>query len=99
VKLLEYFDREVGRKGKKTVFDAVITDIKNHGMFIELSQSLAFGLVHISTLRDDLYRVSQDGTSLRGRKKGKTFQLGETIQVVTERVDRFKRQIDFAVAD
>lgn len=99
VKLLEYFEREVSRSGKKTVFDAVVTDIKNHGMFIELSQSLAFGLVHISTLRDDLYRVSPDGASLRGRKKGRTFRLGQTIQVVTERVDRFKRQIDFAVAD
>ena len=98
VKLLEFFEREVRKPGKKTVFDAVITDIKNHGMFIELSQSLAFGLVHISTLRDDHYLLSHDGTKLRGKKTGRTYRLGETIQVVTERVDRFKRQIDFGPA-
>ncbi len=98
VKLLEFFEREIRKPGNKTVFDAVITDIKNHGMFIELSQSLAFGLVHISTLRDDHYILSPDGTQLRGKRKGRVYRLGETIQVVTERVDRFKRQIDFAPA-
>jgi len=98
VKLLEFFEREIKRPGKKTVFEAVITDIKNHGMFIELSQSLAFGLVHISTLRDDHYLLSPDGTKLRGKRKGRIYRLGETIKVVTERVDRFKRQIDFAPA-
>lgn len=99
VKLLEFFERELAKPGEKTVFEAVVTDVKNHGLFVELSQSLAFGLVHISTLRDDLYRLSSDGTSLKGRKKGRTFRLGQTIEVVTERVDRFKRQIDFALAD
>ena len=99
VKLLEFFDREMRNSGKKTVFDAVITDVKNHGLFIELSASLAFGLVHISTLRDDHYLLSHDGTQLRGKKKGRTYRLGQTIQVVTERVDRFKRQIDFAPAN
>ncbi len=98
VKLLEYFEREIAKPGK-TTFEAVITDLKNHGMFIELSHSLAFGLIHISTLRDDLYKLSQDGTTLRGRKRGRTFSVGDTIRVVTERVDRFKRQIDFALAD
>ncbi|MEM0967550.1 MAG: RNB domain-containing ribonuclease [Verrucomicrobiota bacterium] len=98
VKLLEFFERELAKPGKKTIFDAVITDVKNHGLFIELSHSLAFGLVHISTLRDDHYLVSHDGTSLRGKRKGRTYRLGETIRVVTERVDRFKRQIDFAPA-
>ena len=99
VKLLEYFEREMAKSGKKTVFDAVITDVKNHGMFIELSQSLAFGLVHISTLRDDHYNLSPDGTKLVGKRKGRVYRLGQTIPVVTERVDRFKRQIDFALAE
>jgi len=97
VKLLEFFEREVNRKGNQNVFDAVITDIKNHGMFIELSKSLAFGLVHISTLRDDHYHLSSDGIKLIGKRTGKTYTMGQTIQVVTERVDRFKRQIDFSV--
>lgn len=96
VKLLEFFERELSRE-QRTPFEAVVTDVKNHGMFIELTQSLAFGLVHVSTLRDDLYRLNGAGTALIGRRSGKSFAVGCKIQVVTERVDRFKRQIDFRV--
>ncbi len=97
IKLLEFFEREVGKKDK-TVFEAVITDVKNHGMFIELTQSTTFGLVHISTIKDDLYRLNESGTAIVGRKKHKTFFIGQKINVATERVDRFKRQIDFRLA-
>ncbi len=98
VKLLEFFEREMEKKDK-SVFEAVVTDVKNHGMFIELTQSLAFGMVHISTLRDDLYTLTDDGTALEGRRRRKKYSLGQYIQVAVERVDRFKRQIDFHIVE
>jgi ribonuclease R len=93
-KLLEFYEREL-EKPEKQSFKAIITDVKNHGLFIELTDSLAFGMVHISTLDDDFYHPSNDGTSLIGRRKQKTYSLGQYIMVQVERVDRFKRQIDF----
>lgn len=98
VKMLEFFERELAKENK-THFDAVITDIKNHGMFIELTESMTFGLVHISTLQDDLYRVEDHGAVLVGRRTGRRFSLGQHITVVAERVDRFKQQIDFRIAE
>lgn len=98
LKLLEFFERELDKK-ERTKFAAVITDVRNHGMFIELLDSQAFGLVHISTLRDDLYSLTPDKTAITGRRTHKRYEVGQRIQVVTERVDRFKRQIDFRVAD
>ncbi|MFP4542088.1 MAG: ribonuclease R [Opitutales bacterium] len=97
LKLLEFFERELGKE-PKTRFPAVIMDIRNHGMFVELTESMAYGLVHISTLEDDLYNPAEDGSKLVGRRTKRTFHLGETIEVSVARVDRFKRQIDFAVA-
>jgi ribonuclease R len=98
IKQLEFFEREVDRKDK-TVFDAAILDIKNHGMFVELKDSLVFGLVPTSSLKDDLYQVSDDGTELYGRRTKKRIRVGETIQVVVSKVDRFKRLIDFHLAE
>ncbi|MEN8863097.1 MAG: ribonuclease R family protein [Lentimonas sp.] len=95
-KLLEFFEREL-KKDARQSFKAIISDVKNHGLMIELTESLAFGMVHISTLDDDFYHPSEDGTSLVGRRKKKTYSLGQYIQVQVERVDRFKRQIDFRV--
>lgn len=95
-KLLEFFERELQRPHKHS-FSAIITEIKNHGLFVELCDSLAFGLVHISTLDDDFYHLSTDGTALIGRRSHKRYTLGDTITVEVARVDRFKRQIDFRV--
>jgi ribonuclease R len=95
-KLLEFYEREL-QKETKQHFKAIITDVKNHGLFVELTDSLAFGMVHISTLDDDFYHPNAEGTALIGRRKKRTYSLGAHIMVQVERVDRFKRQIDFRV--
>jgi ribonuclease R len=98
VKLLEFFERELAKK-KKTVFAAVITDVRNHGLFVELPDAMTFGLVHLSTMRDDLYLLNNAGTALIGRRTKRRLEVSQKVQVVTERVDRFKRQIDFRLAE
>jgi len=98
IKLLELFEREMERKDKRP-FEAIITDIKPHGLMVELTASNAFGLVHISTLTDDYYRINERGNMLRGNRTGRTFVTGSTIQVVVDRIDRYKRQVDFRLAE
>ena len=97
VKLLEYFERELTKK-KRTALPATILEIRNHGMFVELVDSQAYGFIHVSTLTDDLYSVTGGGSALVGRKKKRSFTLGSRIEVCVDRVDRGKRQIDFRVA-
>lgn len=96
VKQLEFFDREITREDK-TVFKAIITDLKNHGLFVELTDLTTFGFIHISTFKDDLYSLSPSGTELVGRRTKNKYSLGQIIEVQVSRVDRFKRQIDFKV--
>lgn len=98
IKLLEYFERETS-KPIKTPFLAVITDLRNFGIFIELTESLAFGLVPFSLLKDDIYSLNRQGTKVIGRRKGRTFSIGQVIKVYVSRVDRFKRQMDFVLAE
>jgi len=58
---------------------------------------MAYGLVHISTLRDDLYKLDASQTSIVGRRRRNRYAVGDKIEVSVARVDRFKRQIDFMV--
>jgi ribonuclease R len=97
IKLLEYFEREA-RREPKTRFTALVTDLRNHGFFVELRESLAYGFVPLSSLEDDLYFLSSDGLELTGRRTKRRILLGGEVQVEVFRVDRFKRQIDFRVA-
>ncbi len=97
IKLLEFFDREMAKK-QKTVFAAVITDVRPHGFFIELVESMTFGLVPASNLGDDNYLLNNAGTALVGRRGKKKYELNGRLDVLVDKVDRFKRTIDFKPA-
>jgi ribonuclease R len=97
IKLLEFFERELGKK-KRTVFAAVITDVRRNGLFIELTESMTFGFVSADALAEDHYLLNNAGNALVGRRTHKRYELGGKIDVVVERVDRFKRMMDFRPA-
>jgi ribonuclease R len=97
IKLLEFFERELARK-PKTRFAAVITDVRPSGFFIELVESMTFGFVPTSALSDDHYALNNAGTQLTGRRTKRRFAVNGRVDVVVDRVDRFKRLIDFRPA-
>jgi ribonuclease R len=96
VKLLELFEREMARPDKRP-FEARIMEVKAHGFMVELTASQAYGLVHMTTLSDDFYRMHPDGNALVGRRNGRVYAVGASLQVTVDKVDRFKRQVDFRV--
>ncbi|MBI5381472.1 MAG: RNB domain-containing ribonuclease [Opitutae bacterium] len=98
IKLLEFFERECAKR-QRTRFRAVITDVRANGFFIELVESKAFGLVPASALVDDNYVRNPDGSALVGRRKRKRFALGAELDVVVDKVDRYRRTLDFRPAD
>lgn len=97
LKLMEFFER-VLEKNPHQSFRAVIMDVRNHGMFVELVDSMAYGLIHVSTMEEDLFSLNHDGNALVGRRSKEIYTVGQTIEVKVHRVDRFKRQIDFMLA-
>ena len=98
VKLLEYFEL-ASKKSKLEVFDAIITDIKDHGLFIELNESQAFGFIHISKIGNDHYYLSSNKRSIIGKRNKDVYNLGDQIKVSVLEVDKFKRQVDFKIAE
>ena len=100
IKQLEFFERECNKPAKeRQQFEAVIVDIRNHGFFVELTESLAYGMVHVSTIKDDMYVLNRAGNKLSGKRGRKQFSIGKKVTVIAHRVDRYKRQIDFALPD
>lgn len=97
IKMLEFFERELEKK-KKTQFEAIITDVRGHGLFVELVESMAFGFVPATTLGDDAFFPSPDGSALVGRKSRTKFSLGARITVEVYKVDRVKRLLDFRLS-
>ncbi|MDX2226374.1 MAG: ribonuclease R [Verrucomicrobiae bacterium] len=97
LKKLQYFVMQ-NQSDTKQAFDAMVTDVRNYGMMVELPEFLIHGLVPLSAIEDDFYIFDEARAELRGRQTKKTFRLGDRIKVVVAKVDFFKQQVDFAPA-
>lgn len=96
LKKIEFFLNQL-RSKKPESFRAVVVDVRSYGLMVELPDCLMNGLIHVSSLPDDFYTF--DATQLRfiGRRRRKTFKIGDTLEVVVERVDVYKQQVDFGL--
>lgn len=98
MKKLEFFEQQLADRDPQ-VFRAIIVDVRNYGLVIELPDVVLSGLVHVSSLTDDFYVFDPTQRRLIARRSRKRFSVGDELRVFVARVDRFKRQIDFALAD
>src|SRR5437764_7193098 len=98
MKKLEFFESQLEARNPQ-IFDAVVIDVRNYGILVELPEILLTGLVHVSTLADDFYIFSTAQRRFIGRQRRRSFAVGNKLRVHVARVDQFKRQIDFAIAD
>jgi ribonuclease R len=98
MKKLEFFQQQLDARDPQ-VFRATIVDVRNYGLVVELPDVLTSGLVHVSSLADDFYVFEAARHRLIGRRSRKRFAVGDEVRVFVARVDQFKRQIDFALAD
>ncbi len=98
VKKMEFFQRQLDARDPQ-VFQAIVLDVRNYGLLIELPEVLLTGLVHVSSLTDDFYTFEPAQRRLVGRQSRRKFALGDQLRVFVARVDTFKRQVDFALAE
>jgi ribonuclease R len=98
LKKLQFFEQQLKERNPQ-VFRAAVMDVRNYGLVVELPDALVTGVVHVSTLSEDFYRFDAVQRRLVGRRTNRRFSVGDEIRVFVARVDTFKRQIDFAIAD
>ncbi|HWY40810.1 MAG TPA: ribonuclease R [Chthoniobacterales bacterium] len=97
-KKLQFFQQQLEARDPQ-VFRAAIVDVRNYGLVVELPDAVVTGLVHVSALTDDFYRFDAVQRRLVGRRSNRRYAIGDEIRVYVARVDTFKQQIDFAIAD
>ncbi len=98
MKKLEFFQRQLDARDPQ-VFRATVLEVKNFGLLVELPDVLITGLIHVSSLTDDFYSYDSAQRRLIGRQSRRRFSVGDELRVFVARVDVFKRQVDFAIAD
>src|SRR5437764_1784321 len=86
MKKLEFFESQLEARNPQ-IFDAVVIDVRNYGILVELPEILLTGLVHVSTLADDFYVFSPGQRRFIGRQRRRTFAVGDKLRVHVARVD------------
>ncbi|MBT8093072.1 MAG: ribonuclease R [Gammaproteobacteria bacterium] len=76
-------------------FEGVITGVTNFGVFVQITELLVDGLVHVTSLDNDYYKYDAGSQRLIGERTGQTYRLGEAMRVKVQRVDMDTRRIDF----
>ena len=79
-------------------FSGLVTATTDFGLFVELADIFIEGLVHVTSLPSDYYIYSEEAHSLRGRKSGATFSLGQLLKVVVSGVSVDERKIDLVIS-
>ncbi|MEY2495532.1 MAG: ribonuclease [Verrucomicrobiota bacterium] len=98
MKKLEFFQRQLDARDPQ-VFRAAVIDVKNFGLLVELPDVLITGFVHVSSMTDDFYVFHPAQRRFIGRQSRRRFSVGDQLRVFVARVDVFKRQVDFAIAN
>jgi len=80
-------------------FPGVISGVTGFGVFVQLTDIHVDGLVHITALDRDYYRFDPAHHRLVGERSGRTFRLGDPLEVTVAAVNLDDRKIDFVLAE
>lgn len=86
----QYMEQHLGDE-----FDGVVTGVTNFGVFVQITELLVDGLVHVTSLSNDYYHFDSGSQSLVGERTGQKYRLGDAMRVQVNRVDMETRRIDF----
>lgn len=81
-KQAEYMRDRIGE-----VFDGHVSGVVAFGVFVQLDELYVEGLVHLSMLRDDVYRYDERGHRLVGSRLGRVLRLGDALRVRVTGID------------
>ncbi len=92
MKIVEFMADKVG-----TEYDAVISGVSDRGLYVELKENHAEGMIRITTIGDDYFIHDQKRYRLVGERSKKEYALGDPVRVKLMAARMFERELDFAL--
>ncbi|MBQ0078996.1 MAG: ribonuclease R [Eubacterium sp.] len=92
-KKAEYMEQFIGE-----AFPAIISGVTSFGFYAQLDNTIE-GLVHINDLDDDWYDFVEKKYALVGEQKGRTYKLGDKVDVIVDSVNVPMGEINFVLLD
>lgn len=91
LKKAQYMVNKIGEK-----FEGVISGVTAWGIYVELPNTVE-GMVHVSRMAGDYYYYDEQAYEMIGRDTGRTFRLGQKVDVIVDDVDLQMKSVDFVL--
>ncbi len=92
MKVVEFMSEHVGEE-----FDAVISGVSDRGLFVELKETRAEGMIRVREIGDDYFVYDEKRYRLIGEKTKVEYALGDPIRVKLEAARLPERELDFSL--
>jgi ribonuclease R len=76
-------------------FDGTVVGVAEFGLFVEITSMNIEGLVHVTSLGHDYFKLDPTRSKLTGRQTGQSFELAQELRVRVAGVSVEDRKIDF----
>ena len=94
MKIMNFFQDQL-KSGDIKEYKAIVIDVKNFGVFLDIPAVQAFGMIHVSMLKNDYYDFNPKKKQFKGRRSGSVLNIGRSLNVVVAKVVPEKRFLDF----
>jgi ribonuclease R len=98
VKLFAFLKAQL-ESGRPEHYPALVIDARNFGFFVDVPGLAMSGLVPLSSIEHDFYVFDPARNHLVGRRTRRVIRLGDKVTVQVAKVDTFKKQVDFRLAE
>lgn len=92
MKQVEYMMEHIGEE-----FDAVISGVSDRGLYVELKESRAEGMIRIREVGDDYFVYDEKRYRIIGERTKAAYALGDPIRVKLVDARLAERELDFAI--
>lgn len=93
MKMAEYMESHIGEE-----YDGIIVNASSFGFFVQL-ENLIEGLVHVKTLKGDMYNYIPELLSLIGKNSKKVYKVGDRVKVKVINASKETAMIDFELVE
>lgn len=93
IKKAEYMEDHVGER-----FSGVISGVSSWGIYVELENTVE-GMIGVMDLPKDFYHYDESRYTLTGEHTGRTFSLGQSVEICVKKADKIMKYIDFVLAE
>ncbi|MDB4992340.1 MAG: rnr, partial [Parcubacteria group bacterium] len=93
MKQVEYLETRIGEE-----FDAVISGVSDRGLYVELKETRAEGMVRIRDIGNDYFTYDEKRYRLIGERTKVQYALGDPIRVKLMAARVAEKELDFALA-